>query len=254
MAGKLYLVPTPIGNLGDISPRMAETLAQADFIAAEDTRVSIKLLNHLDLKKPMVKKAPGSIMDQMGTLKSLYAFQFTHPGKKLLFMGQDFGEDREWDENRELNWGLTQDFGHRDIMQCVKNLLGIYRSYPVLHTDSKNPTTFEWINSMDYDRNIISYVRRNPWNYDNALLVVCSFSPVQHNGYRCGVPLEGYYKRIFSTYDSLPGSGGPGEVADIPPLCTLHEECDGREYCVSYDLRPFESAIFEFPIKKKEEE
>ena len=217
----------------------------------------VLVLSHdevVHLKKPMVKKAPGSIMDQMGTLKSLYAFQFTHPGKKLLFMGQDFGEDREWDENRELNWGLTQDFGHRDIMQCVKNLLGIYRSYPVLHTDSKNPTTFEWINSMDYDRNIISYVRRNPWNYDNALLVVCSFSPVQHNGYRCGVPLEGYYKRIFSTYDSLPGSGGPGEVADIPPLCTLHEECDGREYCVSYDLRPFESAIFEFPIKKKEEE
>ena len=216
----------------------------------------VLVLSHdevVHLKKPMVKKAPGSIMDQMGTLKSLYAFQFTHPGKKLLFMGQDFGEDREWDENRELNWGLTQDFGHRDIMQCVKNLLGIYRSYPVLHTDSKNPTTFEWINSMDYDRNIISYVRRNPWNYDNALLVVCSFSPVQHNGYRCGVPLEGYYKRIFSTYDSLPGSGGPGEVADIPPLCTLHEECDGREYCVSYDLRPFESAIFEFPIKKKEE-
>ncbi|MBQ8216767.1 MAG: 1,4-alpha-glucan branching protein GlgB [Oscillospiraceae bacterium] len=216
----------------------------------------VLVLSHdevVHLKKPMVKKAPGSIMDQMGTLKSLYAFQFTHPGKKLLFMGQDFGEDREWDENRELNWGLTQDFGHRDIMQCVKNLLGIYRSYPVLHTDSKNPTTFEWINSMDYDRNIISYVRRNPWNYDNALLVVCSFSPVQHNGYRCGVPLEGYYKRIFSTYDSLPGSGGPGEVADIPPLCTLHEECDGREYCVSYDLRPFESAIFEFPIKKVEE-
>ena len=216
----------------------------------------VLVLSHdevVHLKKPMVKKAPGSIMDQMGTLKSLYAFQFTHPGKKLLFMGQDFGEDREWDENRELNWGLTQDFGHRDIMQCVKNLLGIYRSYPVLHTDSKNPTTFEWINSMDYDRNIISYVRRNPWNYDNALLVVCSFSPMQYNGYRCGVPLEGYYKRIFSTYDSLPGSGGPGEVADIPPLCTLHEECDGREYCVSYDLRPFESAIFEFPIKKTEE-
>jgi len=217
----------------------------------------VLVLSHdevVHLKKPMVKKAPGSIMDQMGTLKSLYAFQFTHPGKKLLFMGQDFGEDREWDENRELNWGLTNDFGHRDIMQCVKNLLSVYRTYPVLYTDSKNPTTFEWVNSMDYDRNIISYIRRNPWNYDSALLVVCSFSPVQHNGYRCGVPLEGYYKRIFSTYDSLPGSGGPGEMMDIPPLSSIHEGCDGREYCVSYDLRPFESAIFEFPIKKKEEE
>jgi len=216
----------------------------------------VLVLSHdevVHLKKPMLKKAPGAAPDQYATLKSLYTFQFTHPGKKLLFMGQDFAEDREWDENREINWGLASDFSHRDVMQCVKNLLGLYRDYPVLHNDSRNPVTFEWVNSMDSDRNLLSYIRRNPWNYEEALLVICNFSPVPHFGYRCGVPMEGYYKRIFSTYDSLPGSGGPGELGDIPPLQSIHEPCDGREFCISYDLRPFESLIIELPKKKKED-
>ena len=216
----------------------------------------VLVLSHdevVHLKKPMLGKAPLGKMDQLGNLKALYAFQFTSPGKKLLFMGQDFAEDREWDENREINWGLASDFGHRDVMHCVKNLLSIYRRYPVLYSDSKNPATFEWVNSTDSDRNILSYIRRNPWNYDQALLVVCSFSPMGHGDYRCGVPLPGYYKRVFSTYDSLPGSGGPDEM-DVPPLSAQKGECDGREYSVGYGLRPFECAVFEFPIIDKKEE
>ena len=213
----------------------------------------VLVLSHdevVHLKKPMLGKAPGGIEDQLATLKTLYTFQFTHPGKKLLFMGQDFAEDREWDEKREINWALADDFGHRDVMQCVRNLIGIYKMYPCLHSDSRDPVTFEWVNSTDSDRNIISFIRRNPWNYDGAVLVVCSFSPVQYNGYRCGVPEAGLYKRMFSTYDSLPGSGGPGE-RDIPPLTAQHSECDGREYSISYDLRPFESVIIELPRNTK---
>ena len=132
-------------------------------------------------------------------------------------------------------------------MQCLRSLISIYKAYPVLYSDSRDPATFEWVNSTDSDRNIISFIRRNPWNYDGALLVVCSFSPVQYNGYRCGVPSEGLYKRIFSTYDSLPGCGGPGELGDIPPLTAEKGECDGRPYSVCYDLRPFESIIIELP-------
>ena len=132
-------------------------------------------------------------------------------------------------------------------MQCVRNLIGVYKMYPCLHCDSKAPATFEWVNSTDSDRNIISFIRRNPWNYDGAVLVVCSFSPLQYNGYRCGVPEAGLYKRVFSTYDSLPGAGGPGERGDIPPLTARRGECDGREYSISYDLRPFESIIIELP-------
>ena len=219
----------------------------ADYAFTENYVLVLSHDEVVHLKHPMVGKAPGSIQDQLATLKTLYTFQFTHPGKKLLFMGQEFAEDREWDEKRELNWGLASDFGHRDVMQCMRNLLGLYRMYSVLHSDSKDSKTFEWVNSTDSDRNIISYIRRNPWNYDGALLVVCSFSPVQYNGYRCGVPAGGYYKRVFSTYDSLPGSGGPDECGDIPPLTAIEGECDGRPYSISYDLRPFESIIVELP-------
>ena len=225
----------------------------ADYAFTENYVLVLSHDEVVHLKKPMVGKAPGGISEQLATLKSLYTFQFTHPGKKLLFMGQEFAEDREWDENRSLDWGLAENFGHRDVLQCVRNLIGIYKMYPSLYVDSKNPVTFEWVNSTDSDRNIISYIRRNPWNYDGAVLVVCSFSPLQHNGYRCGVPKAGLYKRMFSTYDSLPGSGGPGEQGDIPPLTALKEECDGREYCISYDLRPFESIIVELPQEKKTE-
>ncbi len=219
----------------------------ADYAFTENYVLVLSHDEVVHLKKPMAKKAPGGTAEQLATLKSLYTFQFTHPGKKLLFMGQEFGEDREWDENRELNWGLASDFGHRDVMQCVRNLIGIYKMYPTLHADSKNPVTFEWVNSTDSDRNILSYIRRNPWNYDGAVLVICSFSPLQQNGYRCGVPRAGLYKRMFSTYDSLPGSGGPDERGDIPPLTAEKSECDGREYSISYDLRPFESLIIELP-------
>ncbi len=205
----------------------------------------ILVLSHdevVHLKKPMLYKAPCGIEEQFATLKSLYAYQFTHPGKKLIFMGQDFGDNREWDENRQIGWELADSMGHRDIMECLRRLISVYKSHPCLYADSKNPATFEWVNSCDSDRNIISFIRRNPWNYDDALLVICSFSPMQYNGYCAGAPVEGYYKRIFSTYDSLPGS-----VVDIPPLTAMHQECDGRGYTLRYDLRPFECIILEFP-------
>jgi 1,4-alpha-glucan branching enzyme len=195
----------------------------------------------------MVEKAPGKLEDRCGGLKALYTYQFTHPGKKLLFMGQEFADDREWSENRCLNWGLTHDFGHRDVMQCVKNLLEIYRRYPCLYSDSKDPVTFQWINRDDTDRNIVSFIRRNPWNYEGALLVICSFSPVAYGDYTCGAPLPGYYKRVFSTYDSLPGGGSQAELGDVPPLTAEAHECDGYPCRLHYDLRPFEGLILEFP-------
>ena len=212
----------------------------------------ILVLSHdevVHLKHSMLEKFPGGLEDKLGSLKSLYAFQFTFPGKKLLFMGQDIAEDREWDENREINWSFAEDFGHRDVMHCVRNLLSIYRRYPCLYSDTKDPNTFEWVCKNDAARNIISYIRRNPWNYEAALLVICNFSPVAYGDYLCGVPQEGYYKRIFSTYDSLPGGGSPGEIGDIPPINTLKKECDNHPYALQYGLRPFEAVVFEFPLK-----
>ena len=216
----------------------------------------VLVLSHdevVHLKHSMLEKMPGGIENQFSGLKALYALQFTSPGKKLLFMGQEFAEEREWDEKRAIDWGYSKDFSHRDVLQCVKNLLSLYRTYPCLYTDSKDPRTFQWVNGGDVNRNIISYIRRNPWNYDGALLVIANLSPVSYSDYCCGVPEEGLYERVFSTYDSLPGQGNPAEIGGIPPLTAVPGECDGLPYRVYYGLRPNEVVVIRLPIRQKEE-
>ena len=198
-------------------------------------------------KHSMVEKAPGGIEDRFGGLKTLYTYQFTHPGKKLLFMGQDFAQDREWNVKESIDWHLADDFGHRDVMLTVQRLLKVYKQYSVLYSDSKNPATFEWINRDNSDDNTISYIRRNPWNYDGAVLVICSFSPAAHNDYRIGVPLPGKYERVFSTYDSLPSGGSPEELGGNPAMLSCDGAWDGRPCYLTYSLRPFESIIIKFP-------
>ncbi len=199
-------------------------------------------------KGTMVMKAPGSKEERMGELKALYTWQFTHPGKKLLFMGQEFAQEKEWNVKESIDWHLADDFGHRDVMQCVRNLVGLYKMFPVLHSDSKNPATFEWVNRGDADRNILAYIRRNPWDYNGAVLVVLNLSPVPRYDYCCGVPFGGLYKRVFSTYDSLPGQGSPNEVeGGIPPLTADWNECDGYSHRITYSLRPFECIVVAFP-------
>ncbi|MGX8698309.1 MAG: 1,4-alpha-glucan branching protein GlgB [bacterium] len=203
-------------------------------------------------KHSMVEKAPGSIMDRFGGLKALYTYQYTHPGKKLLFMGQEFGQEREWNVKESIDWHLADDFGHRDIMQCVRNLVGIYKMFPVLYMDSRDTRTFEWVNNHDSTRNILCYIRRNPWNYEGAVLVVINFSPSSISGYTCGVPIPGSYLRVYDSYDSLPGAGSPGELGKVPELLSWDGECDGYPCHLSYDLRPFESMIIALPEEKKE--
>ena len=218
-----------------------------DYAFAENWVLVLSHDEVVHLKRSMAEKAPGSQGDRLATLKTLYTYQFTHPGKKLLFMGQDFAMEREWSEAREIDWYLAEDFAHRDVLQCVRNLLALYKRYPVLYSDSQNPTTFEWVNRHDADRNIFSYIRRNPWNYDGALLVVLNFSPMGVGDYTVGVPLGGLYPRAFSSYDSLPGQGNPAEVGGIPPMTAKQHDCDGYPYMLRYGLRPFEALIIEFP-------
>lgn len=221
-----------------------ETLTHTtDYAFAENFVLVLSHDEVVHLKHSMVEKAPGGKPERLGGLKAFYTYQFTHPGKKLLFMGQEFAQEREWSEDRSLDWWLADDFGHRDVLQCVRNLLAVYRSHPVLYTDAQNPATFEWVNRGDADRNIVSFIRRNPWNYDDAVLVVINFSPNNYGDYAVGVPELGWYKRVFSTFDSLPGSG---EI-DVPPLSASEGECDRYPNRLSYSLRPFEAVIFEFP-------
>ena len=226
----------------------------ADYAFTENF---ILVLSHDEVvygKHSMVEKNPGGVEDRFGGLKTLYTYQFTHPGKKLLFMGQDFAQNGEWNVEKSIDWHLADEFGHRDIMMTVRRLIEIYKSIPALYSDSKNPTTFEWINRNDSWANTVSYIRRNPWNYVGAVLVICNFSPSEHHDYSVGVPVSGKYERVFSTYDTLPSGGGPGELGGNPELFTTESECDGRPYRLSYSLRPFEAIIVKFPENSEKEE
>lgn len=215
----------------------------ADYIFDEHFVLVLSHDEVVHLKHSMVEKSPGNLMDRLGILKTLYTYMMTFPGKKLLFMGQDFAEDREWDEKREINWALASDESHRDVMMNVKDLLHIYKEHPVLYSDMGNPVTFEWVNNHDTFRSTFSYIRRNPWNYNSALLVILNFTPSFIENYTCGTPLPGNYKRIFSTYDHLPFQGNP----DSAPLVSTPDECDGYENMLTYTLRPYEAVILELP-------
>lgn len=219
----------------------------SDYAFTENYVLPLSHDEVVHLKHSLAEKAPGGIEDRLGGLKTLFTYQFTHPGKKLLFMGQEFAQEREWSEKREIDWYLASKFGHRDVLQCVRNLLDIYKRYPSLHNDSKDARTFEWVNRSDADRNIIAFIRRNPWDYNGAVLVVCNFSAASYYDYTVGVPFDGQFNRVFSTYDSLPGGGSPAETGGIPPLTAQWHECDGYSHMLTYSLRPFESVIIAFP-------
>lgn len=219
----------------------------ADYAFSENF---ILVLSHDEVQtahRSILHRMIGSYEDQLSGVKALYAFQFTFPGKKLLFMGQDFAQDDEWDVMKSLDWDLTDDFGHRDVQLTVQRLLKIYKENDVLHKDSKDPAIFEWVNRDFADANIITFIRKNPKNYDGALLVICNFSPWRHDGYACGVPMGGEYTRLFSTYDNIPGQGGPEELGGYPKMQAEYNYCDGRPFRLNYGLRPNEAVIIHLP-------
>ncbi len=216
----------------------------ADYVFTEHF---INVLSHdevVHLKHSMINKMPGDFYSRKENLKLLYTMQFTFPGKKLLFMGQDFGHEREWDENREIDWYLASDPQHREIMDCVKRLNALYQREVCFHSDSLNPVTFEWINRNDRDRNIFSYMRRNPWNYNESLIVVMNCSPNTYSDYCCGA-VRGTYKMLFSTRNP--------EVEKEEVLLHSHkEECDGYKYRLSFELKGFEAIIFKLMRKTED--
>ena len=191
------------------------------------------------LKKPLVYKIPGNMEDKLGCLKTAYCWMLGHPGKKLLFMGQDFAETSEWMEDRSLDWYLADQPGHRDVMLAVRRLLRLYRTEPALWDD--RPGTFEWLNGMDAARSCFSFIRQPRGGEGDTLVFICNFTPVEWRDYVTGVPKAGVYRRLFTTY--------PDEQAwSVKAVRGL---CDGRPAHLDFCLRPYESVIFRMPRPRR---
>ncbi|MCU6761868.1 1%2C4-alpha-glucan branching enzyme GlgB [uncultured Roseburia sp.] len=205
----------------------------------------ILVLSHdevVHLKCSMINKMPGLNEDKFRNLKVGYAFMMGHPGKKLLFMGQDFAQLGEWSEERELDWFLLEKPEHRQIQEFVKELLHIYKKYPSMYHMDDQMEGFEWINANDGDRSIFSFIRRGKTGR-NSLLFVCNFTPVARPDYRVGVPKKKQYTLILDSDEARFG----GEGRERPAVYKAEKsECDGREFSIAYDLPEYGVAVFKF--------
>lgn len=203
----------------------------------------ILVLSHdevVHLKCSMINKMPGLFGDKFANLKAGYTFMLGHPGKKLLFMGQDFGQLHEWDEKVSLDWHLTEEDLHSNLQHYVRDLLHIYQKYPALYEADDDWDGFSWINANDCDRSIYSFVRYAR-NHKKSLLFVCNFTPVARPDYRVGVPKRGNYTLIL---DNEHGAYKTGEKA--PVFKAVKSECDGQPYSVSLPLPAYGTAILRF--------
>ena len=197
----------------------------------------VLVLSHdevVHLKCSMLNKMPGYPDDKFKNLKVGYTYMFTHPGKKLLFMGQDFGQLREWSEERELDWYLLGEDNHKDLQNFVKDLLHTYRKYPALYAGDTDPEGFEWINADDADRSIFSYVRKSATGRNNVL-VVMNFTPIDRPDYRVGVPKKKQYRLLMT-------EKGLTETKEV--YKAEESECDNHPYSFAYPLPAYGVAMF----------
>ena len=194
------------------------------------------------LKCSMVNKMPGYTVDKYANLRVGYTFMFGHEGKKLLFMGQDFGKEREWSEERELDWFLLGEKNNAGMKAYVRDLLELYRSHPCLYAIDNSWKGFEWMNADDADRSIYSWVRRDETGKKN-LLFILNMTPIKWENYQVPVPKNKKYKLVLNSDEERYAGWGkpvPAEIqADKKP-------CGLQQNSISLDVPPYTALVFEF--------
>lgn len=197
------------------------------------------------LKCSMVNKMPGYEIDKYANLRNLYTFMFGHEGKKLLFMGQEFGQEREWSEERELDWFLLDAKEHpfnKGMHDYMGELLSLYKESPCLYEIDNDWLGFEWMNADDTDRSIYSFVRRNKSGKQHMLFVI-NMTPVEYPEYEVGVPMNTQYKLLLNSDEKKFGGNGN----KIPKVLKAKKGlCDKRDQYITFSLPPLTAVIFEF--------
>lgn len=206
-------------------------------------------------KSSMLGKMPGGTLpEKADNLRAAYGFMYAHPGKKLLFMGQDFAQVSEWNENEELPWDILEYPVHQTTREYVKALNQLYRSQSALSALDYHPDGFEWINCTAGADNIVVFLRKTK-KREETLLFVCNFAPVEHEKFEIGVPFYGKYKEILNSDARKFGGSGAGN----PRVKTSRKKpCDEREYSLEVHVPPMSMLVFsctpepmKLPVKKK---
>jgi 1,4-alpha-glucan branching enzyme len=165
-------------------------------------------------KGSLLQKMPGDRWQQLANLRALYAYMWAHPGKKLLFMGGELAQEREWNDATSLDWHLLEHAGHAGIQSLVRDLNRIYRSEPALHEIDFEPAGFEWIEPNDADRNVLAFTRR-PKGDGRPVVCVCNLSPVPREAYRLGLPRGGRWRELLNTDSTFYGGSDVGNLGAI---------------------------------------
>ena len=193
-------------------------------------------------KGSLLGRMPGDRWQKFANLRAYYGFMWGHPGKKLLFMGGEFGQEREWDHDQSLDWHLLENADHAGLRALVGDLNRIYRSLPALHRLDCAAEGFEWLVGDDADDSVVAFLRRGDQPQDIAI-VVCNFTPVARETYRIGVPVAGSFREAMNTDAAIYGGGNVGNLGGVSsePVAA-----HGRDQSISLTLPPLATLILEY--------
>jgi 1,4-alpha-glucan branching enzyme len=195
------------------------------------------------LKKSMISKMPGDVWQMFANLRALYGYMYGHPGKKLLFMGGEFGQWHEWNHDKQLDWSLTNNEFHSGLQRWVRDLNRVYRAEPALYERDDSPDGFEWIDCNDHEGNVVSFVRRAA-NADDMILFACNFAAVPRYDYRVGAPVAGTWVEILNSDATVYGGAGVGNLGSVE---TDAEPKHGRAHSLALTLPPLAIVAFRAP-------
>lgn len=215
----------------------------------------VLVLSHdevVHLKKSMIYKMPGTMPEKFGNLRAAYGLMMMHPGKKLLFMGQDFAQTAEWNEAKSLDWHLLEKYSeHQQLNHYYRDLLHFYQNEPALYELDDSPEGFAWINGSDAEHNMLTFCRMTK-DKKNCLLCHFNFSPVAYENFQSGVLCPGTYTEVFNS--NAAEYGGTG-LLNPEPIEAVKESWDFKDYSIKYHLGAYGVCIFKFDyVEPKREE
>lgn len=209
----------------------------------------IQVLSHDEVvhgKCSMINKMPGTEKEKFANLRAAYGLMYAHPGKKLLFMGQEFAQEREWSEKRELDWYLLQNENNRKMQSYVRKLNEVYQQNSALYYNDYNNMGFEWIDNTNYEQSVIAFIRRGK-SVGEQLLVVCNFTPVEREKFKVGVPCLTTYAEILNS-DAIE-FGGTGKI-NPNPLKAKKVPYNEQPYSLEVTLPPLSVMVFKYTYRK----
>lgn len=197
-------------------------------------------------KGSLISRMPGDEWQRFANLRCMFSYMFTHPGTKLLFMGSEFGQTKEWSIETGIDWWLTEFNFHSGVQSLIKDLNTLYKNQPAFYEKQFDHDGFEWIDYSDHESSIMAYIRKD--NAGNELVVVCNFTPSTHTSYKVGVSSKSKWKEIFNSDSEA--YGGSNQLNE-GPLTPIKEEWHGRPYAMEIKIAPLSVMVFQSTGKKK---